>query len=84
MDDRLVALEGQAQALVDQLRELNADRHKYDDETFQREKTRLELAAAEAFKSRDGRKSELAKSAKATRKSKKRSGASSKASARTK
>src|SRR5262249_29183836 len=52
----------QARALVDELRELNADRHKYDDETFQREKTRLEHAAAEALKSRDGRKAELAKS----------------------
>lgn len=52
-DDVLADLERKAQNLVDQLRELNQDRHHLGEADFLAEKARLERAAAEALRARD-------------------------------
>jgi tetratricopeptide (TPR) repeat protein len=46
-------LEDKARRLLDQLRELNLDRHQLTDEQFAQEKQRLELAAASALRQTD-------------------------------
>jgi tetratricopeptide (TPR) repeat protein len=46
-------LEDRARRLLDQLRELNLDRHQLTDEQFAHEKQRLETAAAAAFRQKD-------------------------------
>jgi tetratricopeptide (TPR) repeat protein len=46
-------LEDRARRLLDQLRELNLDRHQLTDEQFAQEKQRLETAAASALRQKD-------------------------------
>jgi hypothetical protein len=53
--DQFADLNERAQRLVDQLKELQADRHHLDDRQFAAEKQRLELEAAAALKLRDER-----------------------------
>ncbi len=53
MDDRVADLEGRAQLILDQLKELNADRHHLDATEFEAERTRLEQEAAAALRARD-------------------------------
>jgi tetratricopeptide (TPR) repeat protein len=52
-DDRLEDLDGRAQLLLDQLKELNADRHHLEPKQFAVEKNRLEQEAAVALRERD-------------------------------
>jgi tetratricopeptide (TPR) repeat protein len=52
-DETNLALERRANTLLEQLRELNQDRHNLGDERYQAEKARLEVEAAEAFRARD-------------------------------
>lgn len=52
-DDRLADLDGRVQLLLDQLKELSADRHHLDPQQFAAEKGRLELEAAAAMRARD-------------------------------
>lgn len=52
-DEHLVDLDGRVQLLLDQLKELNADRHHLDPQQFAAEKSRLELEAAAAMRARD-------------------------------
>src|SRR5260370_30122015 len=52
-DERLADLDGRVQLLLDQLRELSADRHHLDVAQFAAEKGRLELEAAAAMRARD-------------------------------
>lgn len=58
VDDELVRLDRTVDALVEQLRELNADRHLYDAEKLQSEVARLEREAADAMRARDAHKRE--------------------------
>ena len=51
--ERIAELDDQAHRLMDQLRELNADRHQLTDEQFAQEKRRLETAAAAALRQKD-------------------------------
>lgn len=51
--ERIAELDDQAHRLMDQLRELNADRHQLTDEQFAQEKYRLETAAAAALRQKD-------------------------------
>ncbi|MCC6812340.1 MAG: hypothetical protein IT381_33275 [Deltaproteobacteria bacterium] len=46
-------LNARVDAIVEQLREMNVDRHLYDDATFATEVARLEREAAEAMRARD-------------------------------
>ncbi len=55
--ERIADLDDRARRLLDQLRELNLDRHHLTDEQFAQEKQRLESAAASALRQKD----ELAK-----------------------
>jgi len=52
-DERLADLDGRVQLLLDQLRELSADRHHLDAQQFAAENSRLELEAAAAMRARD-------------------------------
>lgn len=52
-DERQGDLELRAQLIVDQLKELNADRHHLEADEFEREKNRLETEAAAALRARD-------------------------------
>ena len=52
-DDRVADLERRAQLILDQLKELNADRHHLDATQFEAEKARLEQEAAAALRARD-------------------------------
>lgn len=52
-DDRRADLERRAQLLLDQLKELHADRHHLDPQQFAAEKDRLEHEAAAALRARD-------------------------------
>lgn len=54
VDETLANLEKRANDLIDQLRELQQDRHQLSDEQFSAEKSRLEKAAADALRARDG------------------------------
>lgn len=51
-DDRLADLDGRAQLLLDQLKELNADRHHHDELQYTAERARLETQAANALRER--------------------------------
>src|SRR5215831_14457580 len=53
VDDRVADLERRAQLILDQLKELNADRHHLDAAQFEAEKARLEQEAAAALRARD-------------------------------
>jgi len=52
-DDRLADLERRAQLILDQLKELDADRHHLEADQFEAEKARLEQEAAAALRARD-------------------------------
>lgn len=52
-DETLANLEKRASDLIEQLRELQQDRHHLSDEQFAAEKSRLEKAAADALRARD-------------------------------
>jgi tetratricopeptide (TPR) repeat protein len=52
-DDALANLDRRVQMLLDQLRELSADRHQMDETRFAADKARLEGEAANALKARD-------------------------------
>lgn len=62
-DGVLEELERRAQMLIEQLRELSADRHHLTDEQFAAEKARLELEAAAALRARDEHTATVAKKA---------------------
>jgi hypothetical protein len=66
--DRLADLERRAQLILDQLKELNADRHHLESAQFEGEKSRLEHEAASALRARDEYARGLAASARATAK----------------
>jgi cytochrome c-type biogenesis protein CcmH/NrfG len=51
--DSLASLDQRARLLIDQLKELEMDRHQLTPESYQAEKTRLELEAADALRARD-------------------------------
>ncbi|HEX4802629.1 MAG TPA: hypothetical protein VFV14_03900 [Myxococcaceae bacterium] len=53
VDDRVADLERRAQLILDQLKELGADRHHLDAAQFEAEKARLEQEAAAALRARD-------------------------------
>lgn len=53
VDETLADLEKRAAALIEQLRELQQDRHHLSDEQFAQEKARLERAAADALRAKD-------------------------------
>ena len=53
VDDRVADLERRAQLILDQLKELSADRHHLDAAQFEAEKARLEQEAAAALRARD-------------------------------
>src|SRR5215831_5531593 len=53
VDDRVADLERRAQLILDQLKELSADRHHLDAAQFEAEKVRLEQEAAAALRARD-------------------------------
>src|SRR5262249_59385693 len=53
VDDRIADLERRAQLILDQLKELSADRHHLDAAQFEAEKARLEQEAAAALRARD-------------------------------
>ncbi len=65
-EDRLADLERRAQLILDQLKELNADRHHLEPAQFESEKNRLEQEAASALRARDEYARGLAASAKAS------------------
>lgn len=56
-DEELVRLDRVVDGIVEQLRELNAERHLYDAEKFTAEVQRLEREAAAAMRARDAHKS---------------------------
>jgi len=62
-DGTLDDLTRRYQGLIEQLRELNADKHHLSPEQFQAEKTRLELEAASALRARDEHQRGLTKQA---------------------
>ena len=62
-DGTLDDLDRRAQELIEQLKELNAEKHLHAPEHFQAEKTRLELAAAAALRARDEHAQGLTKKA---------------------
>jgi tetratricopeptide (TPR) repeat protein len=64
--DRLADLERRAQLALDQLKELEADRHHLEPSQFETEKNRLELEAAGALRARDEYARDLAASSKGT------------------
>jgi len=65
-DERLADLERRALLLLDQLKELNADRHHLEQGQFEAESQRLEREAADALRARDEYARGLAASAKST------------------
>ena len=68
-DERLADLERRALLLLDQLKELNADRHHLEQGQFEAESQRLEREAADALRARDEYARGLAASAKPTSRS---------------